>query len=735
MAYSKQALIQAGIPLDLTIESIFQEFKRGGMTQLPRITISRTLRDKYPSIKTLGDLFESGLNSKVFLSFEKGILDNGPTLRAFYDKQNKCYLLPSKLTSSFTLEDGLRAFLPEYIAAKKERAEFQNLQVNATYDYCKAIALYFDETSSNNSREDIASILKTSRQNIDNKIKQAQQEFTDLFLNGKTVDQITIRPELTSLVKKVKDAFPVPGDKLLLDRITEIRSPRLTLLLATILGYKILDSGLVIENGGFGKEIDRSIGKVKLLLKRYGIPCPMDEFKLLLDKAFMDDKLKQELETYSRSFHEFEILHDGQGKELITVKWNYLSDLTTEIIRILYDNGAWEPRLAMSGNNLQMEWERRAKLAKRNVGYTPHYSHWRLCATKTGHVFLRKNKGVPPFLSGQSYVSEIISNYPTWSFDQFYAQADKDGYTNIYPLKSLRAYYTAATDDLRIERALNDAIRFLGNSPNQTMAFSDLCKMISATGNAILAPSFERWIRKNDQAFSVFNKPGDRRKYVKLLNKKAKLITTISRSPSGKSPDVVQITPPVQVPVIDWISIEQFINLQVSEIQVYPSLQGVMGKLFLILRDGKANIAPDSCFLRWLPNLTKSNTMASTEKDLFRIALLSTVEAFFRSFYQLKYGLDLKDVITNDTTFVVNGPIGLGTMISYLVNKGVLPSAFVTYPKNSLQLSIVKATNAVKKARNEVAGHPEVKVIIADNIMSAQIHDTLLVFLYIASKL
>ena len=734
MAYSKEDLIQAGIPLDLTIESIYQEYKRGGLTQLPRVTMSGTLRRNYPSINTLEDLFESTLCSKSILTFEAGILAYGPTLCTLYDKQNKSYLLPSTLPSPLTLENGLRAFLPEYIAAKKERAAFLNLQVKATYDYCKAIDLYFDETASNNSRDSIATSLKTSRQNVDNKIKQAQQEFSELFLDGNTVDQITIRPELVAIVKNVKDAFPVPGDKVLLDSITEIKSPRLTILLATIFGYKILDSGLVVGNDDSGQEIDRSIGRVKSLLKRHGIPCPLDEFTILLDKSFKNDKLKQDLETYSKSFHEFEILHDGQGKELIAVKWNYLSDLTTEIIRILYDNGAWEPKLAMSGNKLQQEWERRARLAKRNIEYNPHYKHWRLCATKTGHVYLKKNKGVSSFLSGQSYVNQIILNNPTWSFDQFYAQADKDGYTNIYPIKSLRAYYTAATDDLRIEKALDDAIRFLGNSTNQTMAFSNLVKAIAKTGNTISANSFELWLRKNNQAFNVFSVSPSRRKYVKLLNRKAKLITTVSRTSAAKSPNVVQAAPSVSAPVIDWTSIEQFINLQVSEIQAYPELQGVMNKLFLILKDGKTDIAPNSCFLRWLPDLTVSNTMTSSKKDIFRITLLCTVEAYIQSFYQLKYKQDIINEINNDPSLNNQTSAGLGTMFFFLAKKGILPAKFVTYQKNSLPLIMLKAVDSVKKARNDIA-HPNGTINLADNVMSAQIHDTLLVFLYLASKL
>ena len=170
MTYSKQDLINAGIPLDLTIDTIYHEYKRGGLSQLPRITMSNTIRTKYPSLVTVEDLFESPLNSKSVLEFEKGILAFGPTLCSIYD-QNRILVLPSTLPVPLTLENGLRAFLPEFIAARKKRAKFLNQQTEAEEVYCKTIEMYFNETAVDNSRKYISSVLNRTRATIDNKIK------------------------------------------------------------------------------------------------------------------------------------------------------------------------------------------------------------------------------------------------------------------------------------------------------------------------------------------------------------------------------------------------------------------------------------------------------------------------------------------------------------------------------------------------------------------------------------
>ena len=735
MSYSQQDLINAGIPQDLTIESIYQEYKRGGLTQLPRVTMSNTLRNRNPSIKTLGDLFSSALGGKCIAEFENGILSNGPRLRALYDAQTKTYTLPATLPSPLTLENGLRAFLPEYLAAKKERAKFVNKQVPSVESYCTVVERLFDEIAPDNSRETISRLLKNARQNVDNKIKQAQQEFGELFLEGKTVDQISVQPALAAMVQKVKDDFPVPGDSAYLKELTGIRSSRIMLLLTTILGYKILDSGVVVNSNDSGRMLDLSIGSVKSLLKDYGIPCPIDDFQLHMDEAFQDKQLKADLETYSRTYHEFEILHDIQGKELLAVKWDCLNDLTSEIIRILYDMDIWDPKRAMSKVDLRREWERRAKLVGRDIKFTPQYTHWRLSATKNGYVYLNKTKSDPSFIPGQQYVYKQVLAHPTWTFDDLYHQAHKDGYTNIYPLKSLRAYFTDAKDDQRVEKALKDAIRFLDNTANRTLAFSDLTKKIAGTGNPIKAAPFESWLRKNDQVFDVFKLPGSTHKSVKLLNKKAKLVTTATRIKPAPAPVQTPAPTPVQAPAVDWASIDQYLQLQVSEIQAYPELQGITNKMFLVLKDGQANIAPNSCFLRWLPNLTQSNTMGSTAKDKFRVDLILSAEAYFKCFYQLKYKQDIQTEIRNDPAFYAQKTIGLGTMISFLVKKGILPDKSVRYKWNSLSLAIVKALDTVLTARNDIIGHPNVTFVLADNVMSTQIHDTLLVFLYLASKL
>lgn len=526
MAYSKQDLINAGIPLDLTIESIYSEYKRGGLTLLPKITMSRTIGSKYPDIKTLKDLFEYPTQNNSFIAFEKGILAFGPTLRALYDDQTKSFLLPSVLPSPLTIEEGLRAFLPEYLAAKRDRARFSNFHLKAKYAYCDALEMLFDENATDNSRERIAAILKCTKQNVDDKIKQAREEFHALFIEGKTCDNITIHPDLVNLIRQFEKSFQIPSDEAQFIKDSGIKSQRIRTLLCTILDYWIYDSGIVGKRDNVnGTQLRLKIGTVKSILKEEGIPVTLDDFRILLLDAFKDDHLANALETYSKSFREFEVFTDLQGKERIAIKWEYLYDIDTEIIRILYDQDAWGPQNAMKRSEIQREWTRRSRLTKKKeYGFRPYYKHWRLCPVNNGAVMLRRTKK-DQFVPAQEYIFKLVSNNPAWTFDDVLNQAKIDGYTNIFAFNSLRAYYTKAKDDQRLEKALEKAVAVLDYAPKKTMTYPQLLQEIRKTGNQVVSTTFDRWLKRNYKTFKVFSGPGKKRNYVTLLSKKEPILS------------------------------------------------------------------------------------------------------------------------------------------------------------------------------------------------------------------
>jgi hypothetical protein len=743
MAFTKQDLISAGIPVDITIETIYQEYKNGGLTLLPRASLSQTIRNKYPGIKTLEDLFENAPNTKAFLEFQQGILSMAPTICAIYKTMNTVVSLPLSIPPQLTLENGLRAFLKDYISAKKKYARMYGGHILATDRYCQVLECFFDEHSTQNDRGDIASLLNVKRQSVDNKLKMAHDELEALFLNGATISNISVCPSLAQMVQQFKADFIVPGMEDVMIKLSGIKSRKMRELLATILGYTILDTGIVKVNGAAGMPLILNKGKVKSILKREGIPISFNDFKILLGKNIQDAVLRDDLEQFVKCNNEFELFQDASGLQKIAVKWEYLNDLDSEIIRILYDNNAWDPKNAMSNDNLQLEWERRAKqTGRRKIKFDPTYKHWRLCPTKNGYVMLRWYKG-DNFVPGQKYVMQLIANNPQWTFDQLFHQAHKDGYTNIYPFKTLRAYYTDATNDNSVERAIKATIKYLDNSPQQSSPFSDLLKHINNQGIQIGYGPLRRWLQKNNQSFLLSPSPSGKIIYVKLLSKKMPLITkkgqsynnTISNTPTRTSNQAsVPITPNV-----DWNSIKQFILTQVSETQKYPTLANSVDNLFFIMKDGQSSLNANSIFLGWLPDLTHSNTMTSWVKDKFRKDMLGSIEAFASLFYRLKYGSDLVTDIVNYNNFrgafaggTVQTP-GLGSYLRYLESKGALPNGAVYYAPNTIEKDVTLARKNVKDARDKMVGHQKATVNLADNIMSAQIHDTLLLFLYWAS--
>lgn len=737
MPYSKQDLIEAGIPLDVTIDMLYQEKKLGNLTSLPRASMCNTIRSKYPEITTLEDLFTKAPQGKVFQEFQKGILEAKNTICAIYDRWTKIITIPSSLKEPLTLENGLRAFISEYLRQKEEYAVLSGYQVNAVKHYCKVLKMYFDEQSRDNVPTTIAASLGRSTQNIYDQIDKARFELNNLlFIDGFTIDNMQVDPRLSSLVQSFNSQFVGSGTDEELATRSGIQSPRIRLLLSTILGFKILETGTIITRGDtVGHELDLKKGTVKKLLKIEGIPVSFDDFKILLQKNFTDEELKQNLELFVQNNHEFEVF-EKNDREYIAIKWMYLGNIENELLRILYDNDAWTVRSAMSSEDLKREWnKRRASIPNvKEKKYLPHYHHWRFCPlAKSGYFKLKWNED-DFFLDGQRYVAKLIYENPKWLFDTILDQAKNDGYTSIYSKRSLRAYYTNAIADNHVENALREAIKILDYSDSNTLSFKELSKEVKGKNVNIQDPALARWLRKNDDVFKVFKNPGGKALYVKLINNRGELITKkeVLKATSHEQENVNGVSTTDNVPNINWDETSQFIHTQISEIQTY-SLNNGVENMFTIMKEGQDDLRNDSVFRTWLPDLPHSNTMTSWSKDNFRMCLVGSVEAFISLLYRMRYNSDIKSDIRND--FNYDGkPIGLSSMISFLKKKHLLPENG-DYMRGSVQNMALDVSKKVVKARNELSHRYEATVNLADNIMSAQIHDTLLFFIYLASRL
>ncbi len=697
-----------------------------------------TIRNKYPSIKTLGDLFASPVNNKGLSEFRAGILASASTIIDVHRAWTSIVTVPTKPFSSF--EEGLRSFLADYLVAKRKRAEFMNYQVNATNAYCTVLEVLFDENSMDNSREKAATILGLTRQNVDNKVKQAQEEFYGLFFQDKTIGNIAIDPQLVQLVRLFSKDFNIPGTRETMIRLSGIRSPRMLELLALILGCTILAEGLVNQSNNLGARITRYSSNVKTLLKKEGIPISFDDFRILLARNFKDPNLRNGLEQFARGNHELEIIKDPSGKELIAVKWEYLNDLDTELLRILYDKKAWGPGSAMSPVDLRSEWEHRSKLSgRKNIQYTPKYHHWRFCPTKTGYVMLRWSKA-DVFVEGQKYISSLLLSHPDWSFDDVLAQAQKDGYTNIYERRSLQTYYSNAQDDHTTEDALVASVRILGYEKNQTLSFQDLYTKVRGKGIDVTDSVLRKWIIRNDKTFNYFSAPGKKACHVKLVDKKAALITPNSERTTTTPKQVATATAPTAPKPanaksgIDLPAISAAYLSFVPETKQYPSLPSI-DRVLAIMKGGNAILPHNSVFYSWLPQLADFDKMTSWAKDGFRKNILLSVEAYVTNFYQLKRHGDLRTDIMYDPAFFNVKSIGLGTMTAYLSSLSILPDKKGFYKYGTLDYAINNATKEVVIARNKVLAHSGALVNLVDAEMKQQVHDTLFLFLYLAAKL
>lgn len=722
MSFSKQDLTRAGIPLDITIEEVYQEYRHGSLKHLPTYIV--TLRNKNDRNYTLGELFSTPSNNNRLIDLQANLLSSAAAL----SQLRVIDVIPN--TPFSTLETGLRAFLSEYIELKRKRALVHKAARNL---YCDAIRLYYDEND-DNPRSRIAKMLGVKVQRVDQLMGEAREDFKIMLLKGESVDRIKAHPDLVRLVNEYHATFTVPTEKAVMQKQSGISSEKLLDCIAYLFDSKILETGVVISKDWHGQQIERNKGAIKRILIEEGIPISVDKLESLLGEALTNDSLKDELLGYARNHHEFEIIHQN-NTDYITLQWKYLNNFNAEVIRILYDKNCWGRAKSLSRSELKDEWESRARLAGKKKQFISTYHHWRIQVAKTGNVWLKQDKK-ESLVSGQQYISGLVTQHPDWTFKDILHQAKTDGYIDIYSIGSLRTYYTNVVKDTRVYDALVEARKELNRHTNCTLSFGTLLSHLNAQGIDIKSSHLRNWIIKNIESFKYFSIPGKKQTYVKLINRKAPLITP--RSAKKVSRSSVQPTRSSAVyvaPSLDWNSIRSFISIQVPEIQHWPSLSNSLDDVLTIMKNGANEFSYNSVFLSWLPNLVDSTTMNSWDKDKFRKDLLGSVEPFIENFYKLKLGGDLKTDISHSPGFDPIKGIGLGLMINHLTYNRLLPDKYLQYSKDSIELSILRATRTVKDGRNGMLAHAQATVNLADSVMSAQIHDTLLFFAYLASEL
>lgn len=731
MPFTKQDLINADLPLDMTIEEIYNENKLGGLTELPRVTLCKTIMNKYRDIVTLEDLFTSAPNNKSFQVFQQGILNMAATLKSIHELRRPVSLPASD--SFKDIEEGLRTFLPEYISEKRRRA-YKYKESNEKY--CRTLEMYLDENSTDRSSRKIQTSLSIDRQSFYNYLTAASRELGQMFLEGKTVGGISVQPKLSALVMKFRNDFILPSTVENMRRLSRVQSPAMRDLLAIIIDVSIMESGTVVKERGNARDLDLNIGTVKKILKKEGVPVSIDDLRHLLRSKFSVAELRHELVQFAQGSSEYERI-EKDGRDYIAVRWEHLNSRDAELVRILYDNNAWGPKNAMSKEALFGEWNRRASLAgKQRLAYVPQCKHWRYQSFRgSNYAFLVWSKE-SRFPNGEDYISTIVRENPDMSRDDVLAQAEADGYTRICSRRSLQAYFSNAKDHNEVEYALKDAIRVLNNTNDKTLLLQELYDRL--TNPRVDVRRFRKWVIVNDKVFEYVSTPGKKQRSVRLVDKKAPLIL-----PRGKG-DYIQ--PQVQASsersnsnavdiAVNWDIIRTALLSKVAEIRLYPSLMGGLDKVFSIMKRGTQELSYSSVFYGWLLKINQCEDMTSWEKLDFIRNLLFSVEAYIDNFYYLKYDTrDIRDDIYCDPQFYSVKIVGLSTLFSFLKTKRLFPDDRDTYNPGSLELAVLKAKRTVVDGRNSL-GHAQSNLVFDHFKMNKEIHDTLFIMAYIASRL
>lgn len=228
-----------------------------------------------------------------------------------------------------------------------------------------------------------------------------------------------------------------------------------------------------------------------------------------------------------------------------------------------------------------------------------------------------------------------------------------------------------------------------------------------------------RIIMKDDTIF-LKEKLGDKQIQVTLQPRYIEKLKLEGKYPTQE----VAPSPQPNEPVFSWEGLKEGIIKTMSPEKYDEKLADYVENMFFIMRGGYDELLPTSNFKDSAEWLFKYVTSQTSFEDRFRLRkeLLSMMEAYFKEFYRLKYNDGLEDIQN------------LGEIKRLFIEKGLLPDKN-DYITDAYLRQVAYAVSNVHYKRNNKSGHPKAFSEKSDKQTTSDIHDCLLVMLYLAKKL
>ena len=502
-------------------------------TNYPELTYVTTL-DKSGTCQVVGDIFDSSRTpNKRLNELQAKLIMLEDKINTAYGEDCQVHIIPSVISPSMI--DSLAGFIKEFAAIRGDQLKNVNKKyVNAGALRIKVFRLYYMPSSTIVAkifeRADVASVVGTSPQRVEQVIKELITECRDILL-GQTVDKVAADISLsswyTNLSKSLANATTL-SDFRNQTGLGE-NDPYTERFLVDLLGYSLSkrDNNPVLVKGSI-TAFYRKIGQVVTHFRNYSIPMPIAEFEAYLNSTLKnDDTLRDDIHDYVLSSEQFERMYDGGGHECVALRWENLEFFPSEVARLMYDNNIFTLKDAWDKDTIIREYNIRASLfEKKHIRKTESFvlrHNLILHLGKSGYYKL-KTSFTEKFVNANDFSKEYVrAHKSSLSLTDFLAECKEKGYIHLYGDLSMRTFFNMACKPLKgtirgkvTTAQIMKAIATTLSQKGGAVRVPSLKKEVeSVIGSTIPEASFRAWLNRADGDLVSLSRKG-RACYVSL---------------------------------------------------------------------------------------------------------------------------------------------------------------------------------------------------------------------------
>lgn len=401
-----------------------------------------------------GDILSIVPSNKPLQKLQAAINNYQEIIISDYEKDSKVITLPANASKYTCFYDRIKAFISEYAQELDQPSNNRSKDMSKRALIIRETFSYIPSHSEPSDRSMIARALKITRQRVDQLLENIRLECHNCLTGGQ-VGRIIADPILVSEYNALRQkAGTMISKESFRTTAGIIPQDRRTLeFLAATLNMRVMEQKHilpVVAEIGLLYDYTKQLGDILDFFRKEVFGVRLDfELNARLQQI-EDEKLQKAFISFIKNSDEFKKYKDD-GYDAVTLRWDYLQTIPARLCWILYENNAFDYRMAIHENDLVEKYNDYAKrFGEEKISTTqlPPISQirssgcWKLMSLgKTRYWKIRQTKD-------EDYnLDEVIRGYlktkdAAATFDDFLDYLTETGQRRFYPEKSLRSRYT-----------------------------------------------------------------------------------------------------------------------------------------------------------------------------------------------------------------------------------------------------------------------------------------------------